>query len=226
MRNTGEMQGVYFAQYEYSSFPGDGGFNLGVFTTIEKATEHVAHVSSQPGFANVPNRFSVEFWALDRTVWESGFAFPEREHGPDVPLWAKRLRPADGERAKAYAKRLCDQRFGRGQYHLGPTSEYAQLKKRVPGSRPGIESNRASPQRTNGAARKAFVWELAHEHEFRDAAGNYSDQAKFLGFFASQKKARDVQRVLASKPGFRDTQAGFSCGQAAVDVGFWCEGFV
>lgn len=221
------MDGLYFAQYEYSRFPGDGGFKLGLFSTFEKAAEHVAQLTSQPGFADAPNRFSIELWELDRTVWESGFAFAEREHGPDVPLWAKPLQPAEGERAKAYAKRLCDQHFGRGRYHLGPTSEYAQLKKRVPGSRPGIESNPLR-QRTSDGARTAStdMWELSHEHEFKDADGYYSDQAKFLGFFTSRKKARDAQRVLASKPGFRDTQADFYCGRIAIDVGHWDEGFV
>lgn len=221
------MHGVYFAQYEHRFFPGDSGFKLGLFTTIVNAAEHVAHLTSQPGFAEEPNRFSIELWTLDRMAWESGFAFAEREHGPDVPFWAKRLRPMEGERARAYAKRLCDQRFGCGQYHVGPTSEYAQLKKRIPGSRPGVESNRGDPRRTDDRVRTAstVVWELSHEHEFRDADGYYSDQAKFLGFFTSRKKACDAQRVLAAKPGFRDTQTEFYCGPSALDVGHWCEGF-
>jgi len=221
------MHGVYFAQYEHRLYPGDSGFDLGSFTTLEMAADHVAQMRSQPGFVNEPNRFSIEFWAFDRTAWENGFAFAEREHGPDVPMWAKPLRPLDGERARPYAKRLCDQRFGRGKYHMGPTSEYAQLKKRVPGSRPGIESNRALMPRANDRGRKTVptCWTVSHEHEFRDADGFYSDQAKFLGFFTSREKARAARDAFASKPGFRDTKADFFCERTYLDVGQWCEGF-
>jgi hypothetical protein len=119
------MTGVYFVQFEHRLYRGDSGFNLGLFTTFPNAADHVTYLKTQPGFSEARERFSIEFWGLDRVVWKSGFAFPEREHGPDIPLWAKRWRPQAGETAKAYAKRLCDLRFG-GLYHMGPTSEYAQ----------------------------------------------------------------------------------------------------
>ena len=220
------MKGVYFAQYEHRLFPGDSGFALGLFTTFDAATGHVAHLQAQSGFADAPNRFSIEFWAFDRTVWESGFAFGERQHGPDIPFWAKRLRPTNGERARAYAKRLCNHRFGRGRYHMGPSSEYAQLKKRRLSSRPGVESNPALTVCANGGGKLvAAVWELSHEHEFRDGDGFISDHTKFLGFFSSREKARDAERALMSKPGFRDTRDGFSCERLRLDMPQWCEGF-
>jgi hypothetical protein len=221
------MTGVYFVQFEHRLYPGDSGFDLGIFSTFDKANDHVTHLKTQPGFSEAPGRFSIEFWGFDRVVWKSGFVFPEREHGRDIPLWAMRRQPQAGETAKAYAKRLCDRRFGGGLYHMGPTSEYAQLKKRMPASRPGVESNHALAQfATMQPKAVAAVWELSHEHEFRDAGGFFSDQGKFLGFFTSRERARDAKRALMREPGFRETAGGFYYGRSQLDCGQWCEGFV
>jgi YD repeat-containing protein len=46
-----------------------------------------------------------------------------------VPSWAEGERPLPGESAKDFAKRLCDQRYGAGNYDTGPTSEYSKIKK-------------------------------------------------------------------------------------------------
>lgn len=46
-----------------------------------------------------------------------------------VPSWAEGERPLPGETAADFAKRLCDQRYGPGNYNRGPASEYSKIKK-------------------------------------------------------------------------------------------------
>jgi hypothetical protein len=66
------MNGLYFALYEYPRFAGDGMFNLGLFTTFEKATDHVrrpinAPWRQRPAFARRMTAFSaggrISTWA-------------------------------------------------------------------------------------------------------------------------------------------------------------------
>jgi RHS repeat-associated protein len=47
----------------------------------------------------------------------------------DVPSWARGQRPAPGENGKSFAKRLMDQKYGAGNYDVGPGSEYNMIKK-------------------------------------------------------------------------------------------------
>lgn len=47
----------------------------------------------------------------------------------DVPSWAIGQRPAPGENGKLFAKRLMDQKYGAGNYDVGPGSEYNMIKK-------------------------------------------------------------------------------------------------
>ena len=47
----------------------------------------------------------------------------------DVPSWARGQRPAPGENGKLFAKRLMDQKYGAGNYDVGPGSEYNMIKK-------------------------------------------------------------------------------------------------
>lgn len=221
------MSGVFFAQFERPLYPGDEGVALGYFSSLEEARRHVAGSKTKPGFADAPSRFAVEFWALDVVQWTSGFLESTTLHGPDVPHWAKRRLPIGREPGKVYARRLCDERFGPGRYHYGPTSEYAQLKKRVRSRQsPAVENNRALQRQAHrDAPLPDSVWELSHEHQHRDADGYFSDHTKFLGFFSSRAKARSAKTVLASKPGFRDTARGFVLARQAIDVARWEDGF-
>ena len=52
-----------------------------------------------------------------------------KEKANDVPSWAKGERPKPGESGKDFAKRLCDKKFGKGNYKKGPGSDYNKLKK-------------------------------------------------------------------------------------------------
>lgn len=46
-----------------------------------------------------------------------------------MPSWAKGNKPYKGESGKEFAKRLCDERYGTGNYDTGPTSEFNKIKK-------------------------------------------------------------------------------------------------
>lgn len=52
-----------------------------------------------------------------------------KDKATDVPSWAKGKRPKKNEDGKAFAKRLCDERYGAGNYDTGPGSEYNKIKK-------------------------------------------------------------------------------------------------
>ncbi|MFT3765897.1 MAG: DUF4150 domain-containing protein [Minicystis sp.] len=52
-----------------------------------------------------------------------------KEAASDVPSWAKGNRPYVGEDGKTFAKRLCDNQFGKGNYDTGPRSPFNQIKK-------------------------------------------------------------------------------------------------
>ncbi len=52
-----------------------------------------------------------------------------KEGATDIPSWAKGTVPRIGESGKDYAKRLMDEKYGRGNYDTGPGSEYNKLKK-------------------------------------------------------------------------------------------------
>lgn len=52
-----------------------------------------------------------------------------KEKANDIPSWAKGEKPKEGESGKDYAKRLCDKKYGEGNYDKGPASDYNKLKK-------------------------------------------------------------------------------------------------
>lgn len=52
-----------------------------------------------------------------------------KEKATDVPTWAKGNRPKIGESGKQFAKRLCDEHFGKGNYKVGPNSDFNKIKK-------------------------------------------------------------------------------------------------
>lgn len=62
-----------------------------------------------------------------------GFKSPKsgsgKEKADDVPSWAKGNRPYKNENGKQFAKRLCDERFGPGNYPKGPKSDFNRIQK-------------------------------------------------------------------------------------------------
>ena len=63
----------------------------------------------------------------------SGFKSPKsgsgKEKADDVPSWAKGNRPYKNENGKQFAKRLCDEQFGSGNYPKGPKSDFNRIQK-------------------------------------------------------------------------------------------------
>ena len=53
----------------------------------------------------------------------------DKEGAKNIPSWAKGQHPYVGESGNEFAKRLCDERFGKGNYKTGPGSDYSKLKK-------------------------------------------------------------------------------------------------
>ncbi len=52
-----------------------------------------------------------------------------KEKAKDVPSWAKGNAPYVNESGSDFAKRLCDEHFGEGNYQTGPGSDYNKIKK-------------------------------------------------------------------------------------------------
>jgi RHS repeat-associated protein len=52
-----------------------------------------------------------------------------KEGAKDVPSWAEGARPKAGESGKEFAKRLCEQKYGKGNYDKGPGSDFNKIKK-------------------------------------------------------------------------------------------------
>ena len=52
-----------------------------------------------------------------------------KEKANDIPSWARGEKPRPGENGKDFAQRLCDKKFGKGNYNKGPGSDYNKLKK-------------------------------------------------------------------------------------------------
>ena len=52
-----------------------------------------------------------------------------KEKGNDTPSWAKGQKPNKGESGKDFADRLCDERYGKGNYKTGPGTEHNKIQK-------------------------------------------------------------------------------------------------
>ena len=52
-----------------------------------------------------------------------------KEKANDIPSWAKGEKPTAGESGNDFAKRLMDEKYGKGNYRTSPGSEYNKLKK-------------------------------------------------------------------------------------------------
>ena len=74
------------------------------------------------GMHNLLNPTKVNF--AKKTSNKSG-----KEKGSDTPNWAKGKKPNTGEKPSDFAKRLMDEKAGRGNWKEGAKSEYNKLKK-------------------------------------------------------------------------------------------------
>ena len=52
-----------------------------------------------------------------------------REAAKDTPSWARGKRPYTTENGRAFARRLCDEKYGSGNYTTNPGSEFSKIKK-------------------------------------------------------------------------------------------------
>lgn len=52
-----------------------------------------------------------------------------KEAADDVPSWALGERPLVTENERDFAKRLLDDKYGPGNYPMGPGSEFSKIKK-------------------------------------------------------------------------------------------------
>ena len=51
-----------------------------------------------------------------------------KEKANDMPSWSKGQKPQPGESGKDFARRLCDDKFGPGNYKTGPASDFNRIK--------------------------------------------------------------------------------------------------
>ena len=65
----------------------------------------------------------------DLIIWAKQSGKSQKERATEIPSWAKGEKPEEGESGKDFAKRVCDERFGPGNYKTGPGSDYNKLKK-------------------------------------------------------------------------------------------------
>lgn len=72
-------------------------------------------------------------WALGQIIEGVEWFYLQAKGGKQniVPIWAEGEKPLEGESGKDFAKRLCDQRYGKGNYSTGGGSEYSWLKKSI-----------------------------------------------------------------------------------------------
>lgn len=66
---------------------------------------------------------------LGKTEYKKTISGSSKKKATDVPSWAKGHAPFKGESGKDFAKRLCDEKFGVGNYPTGPKSDYNKIKK-------------------------------------------------------------------------------------------------
>jgi hypothetical protein len=52
-----------------------------------------------------------------------------KEKADDIPSWARGQKKLPGESGKDFAKRLMDDKYGKGNYDTGPSSEFNKIKK-------------------------------------------------------------------------------------------------
>ena len=75
---------IHSYEYEYEGEKFDEIKTLGIFSTKEKAQEHVDKLKNQVGFRDYPDGFYIDPYYLDKpsTLWDDGFVdadFDEEE---------------------------------------------------------------------------------------------------------------------------------------------------
>ncbi len=97
------MTEVFVLQHEYELDDHDETKLIGVYSSRSEAEAAVKRLSTQPGFSDHADGFSIDTYPLDQDHWQEGFAtlvpvlLPLEGEGTDVwrPVHAERL--ADGE---------------------------------------------------------------------------------------------------------------------------------
>tara|TARA_R100000656_G_scaffold123736_1_gene100634 strand:- start:118 stop:330 length:213 start_codon:yes stop_codon:yes gene_type:complete len=65
------------------------------------------------------------------------------------------------------------------------------------------------------------VYVLQHVHEINSDI----EDVKFIGVFSSVEQANAAKNRLKNKPGFFDSQDGFSIDEYELDITYWEDGF-
>jgi len=108
----------------------------------------------------------------------------------EMPSWAKGQRPLQGESGSDFAKRLCDEKYGPGQYNTGPGHEFNQIKKC--GDRHFTDPPLTAAEReAQAAAKQAAV--LQQEEE---AAANASKAARAAKAAAAAEQWEEIWEDL------------------------------
>jgi hypothetical protein len=72
---------------------------------------------------------STSGWAARNIMYSKLSKKSGKERASDIPSWVKGQKPIEGENGKDFAKRICDEKYGEGNYQTGPGSEYNKIKK-------------------------------------------------------------------------------------------------
>ena len=66
---------------------------------------------------------------IGKTERKKPISGSQKERSTDVPSWARGEAPYKNENGKQFAKRLCDAKYGAGNYDTGVNSDYNKIKK-------------------------------------------------------------------------------------------------
>ena len=91
---------------------------IGAFSSEEEAQRIIEKYKKLPGFKYYPNDFYISEYKIDVPAWREGFL-----------TWAKGEKPLAGENGNDFAKRLLDEKYGKGNWNKGPRSEHNKLRK-------------------------------------------------------------------------------------------------
>ena len=95
-----------------------------VISSYVNAAQNMGILMANTGGNETPNTQGGSNPQYKKSLSGSG-----KEKATDVPSWAKGNKPYVDESGKDFAKRLCDERYGPGNYETGPTSDFNKIKK-------------------------------------------------------------------------------------------------
>ena len=97
---------------------------IGVYDCQEGAEAAVGRMRERdlPGFTDSPDGFEISEYPINQDHWTEGFSTS------DMPSWVE-VRPRVGESGNQFAKQLLDQKYGPGNYRVGPHSEFNKIRK-------------------------------------------------------------------------------------------------